>query len=142
MKTPIKTLLATLATGALAISAAAPAMAQGWGYGDHRGWERGGHPNRAINACSRVAERSAHRNGYERARVTDIRDVRDTRWGYEVRGRINVRDFGNGWHGDRYGWRGDRGWNDRNRRFDSGHFRCRFERGRVVALDIDGIRGL
>jgi hypothetical protein len=142
MKTPIKSLFATLATGALATAAAAPALAQGYGWDGHRGWDRGGNPNRAINACSRVAERSAHRRGYERARVIDIRDVRDTRWGYEVRGRLNVRDFdgyghGNGWGN---GWRGDRyGWNDRGRRFDSGTFRCRFERGRVVALDIDGI---
>lgn len=142
MTTPIKNVLATLATGAMALAAAAPAMAQDYGHG-RGGWDRGGNARSAINACSRVAERTAARHGYERANVSDIRDVRNTRWGYEVRGRINVRDFGggryDGYRGDRHdGYRG--GWNNRGR--DSGSFSCRFERGRVVDLDIDGIRRL
>ncbi len=138
MITRTKTLLATLATGAMALAAAAPATAQDFGNGHNRGLNNGGHARHAINACSRVVERSANRYGHGRANVTDIRDVRDTRWGYEVRGRVDVRDGGRGGNrNDRNDWRG---WNDRGR--DSGSFKCRFERGRVVALDIDGIRGL
>lgn len=131
MITRTKTLLATIAVGAAALTAA-PSMAQD--YGHNRGWNNGGNARVAINACSRAAERSASRHGYGRANVSDIRDVRNTRHGFEVRGRIDVRD---GWRGvDRNDWRR----NDRGR--DSGSFQCRFERGRIVAFDIDGIRGL
>lgn len=140
MITPKKALFAALATGAMMASAVAPAMAQ-VGPGHNRGWN-GGNERQAINACSRIAERSAMRSGYGRANVTDIRDVRDTRRGFEVRGRINVRSQ-----------HGGRGWDDRGRNGygngygnnhgrDSGSFNCRYERGRVVAFDIDGIRGL
>ena len=89
--------------------------------------------------------------------------VRNTRWGYEVRGRIAVNGsgngdnrygndwrngdnrYGNGWGNDdnRYGngWGNEyRGWNDDQRGYDSGSFKCRFERGRVVDIDINGIR--
>ena len=75
--------------------------------------------------------------------MTDVRDVRDTRWGYEVRGRIAVRSRDNGWN-DR-GWddrNNGRGWGDNYRRHDTGSFTCRVERGRVAYIDIDGIRGL
>lgn len=135
MITPIKALFATIATGAMAVSAAVPAMASdgyGGGFGHDRGWN-GGNSRNAVAACSRVAERQASRSSYGRARVTDIRDVRDTRWGYEVRGRIAVggRDRGYG-----------HGWRDNDRRHDSGSFTCRVERGRVAYLDINGIRGL
>jgi hypothetical protein len=142
MTTPIKALFAALATAAIAVSFSAPAMADdGWGRGDRNGngdslrhGYREGNPRHAVAACSRVAERQASRSSYGRARVTDIRDVRDTRWGYEVRGRIAV-------HGRDRGWN-DRGWGDSYRRHDSGSFTCRVERGRVAYLDIDGIRGL
>lgn len=156
MTTPIKALFATLATGAMAVAVASPAMADdgfghgrgGWelnnrGYGgrDNDRWNRGGNPRFAINACSRIVERSASRSGYGRAQVTDIRDVRDTRYGYEVRGRVDVSS---GWRGgNRDGYGGSyTAWNDHGRGRDSGSFSCRFERGRVVALDVDGIRGL
>ena len=131
MTTPIKALLAALATGAMAVSAAAPAMASdgyGGGFGHGRGWN-GGNSRQAVEACSRVAERQASRSSFGRARVTDVRDVRDTRWGYEVRGRIAVNGR-------------DHGWRDNYRRHDTGSFTCRVERGRVAYLDIDGIRGL
>ena len=147
MITPIKTLFATLGAGVVAVSVATPAMANHVYGHDRGGWDRS-NARSAINACSRVAERLASRHGYERANVRDIRDVRDTRWGYEVRGRIAVRDFDGGRY-DGYRGRNDRGWNDRGwndwnrgRGRDSGSFTCRFERGRVVDLDIDGIRRL
>jgi hypothetical protein len=149
MTTPIKALFAALATGAMAVSAAAPAMASdgyGGGYGHGRSWNSG-NPRQAVAACSRVAERQISRNAYGRARVTDIRDVRDTRWGYEVRGRVAVSSPNRGWNDHGWNDRGyDRGWGngwrDNDRRRDTGSFTCRVERGRVAYLDIDGIRGL
>ena len=140
MITPIKALFATIATGVMAVSAAVPAMASdgyGGGYGHGGGWNRD-NPRQAVSACSRVAERQIGRNVYGRARVTDIRDVRDTRWGYEVRGRVTVSSRDHGWNDRGYG----NGWRDNDRRRDTGSFTCRVERGRVAYLDIDGIRGL
>lgn len=144
MFTPIKAMLAPAAMAAMTLAVAAPAMAQGYGYdrgyGHERGWAHRDNARSAVAACSRVAERSAYRSGYDRARVLDIRDVRDTRWGYEVRGRLNVRERGgyrdNDWRDNRRGWNSGAGYRDR------GSFSCRFERGRVTYLDIDGIRGL
>lgn len=121
----------------------------GYGY-DYRfdrdrAWR--GSPRRAIEQCVFAAERDAGRYSYGRADVTDIRQVRETRWGYEVRGRIAVNTLGRDWRrGDDYygrGWGGDyRGWNASLRGYDSGSFTCRIERGRVVDLDYRGIRGL
>ena len=155
MITPIKALLAPAAIAAMALAAASPALADGYGRGGgfandrgwgherdwgQRDWGQRENPRAAVAACSRVAERSAYRSGYDRARVLDIRDVRDTRRGFEVRGRLNVRERGgwrdNDWRDSRRGWNGSAGYRD------SGSFTCRFERGRVVALDIDGVRGL
>jgi hypothetical protein len=151
MTTPIKALFAAIATAAIAVSVSAPVLADdGWGRGDRNGYGdsfrhgyREGNPRHAVAACSRIAEIQASRSSYGRARVTDIRDVRNTRWGYEVRGRLVVqgRDYDRhdrGWNDRDYG----RGWGDSYRRHDSGSFTCRVERGRVAYLDIDGIRGL
>ena len=112
------------------------------GYGDDRGNAR-----RAIEQCVRTAERDASRNSYGRADVTDVRDVRETRYGWEVRGRIAVNSQGRNWrNGDRnygQGWGGDyRGWDNSMRGYDSGSFKCKFERGRIVDLDYSGVRGL
>lgn len=137
------------------------------GYGDRRGYDRDrrwrGSPRQAVEQCVHAAERYAA-SRYGRADVIDIRQVKDTRWGFEVKGRIAVgggRDrgwqngggyydqgyydrgynnngYGNGgyYRGDRYDDRGDYG------RYDDGSFKCKIERGRIVDLDIDGIRGL
>lgn len=118
---------------------------RGNGYGYDRGYR--GSPRRAIEQCVRTAEREASRYSYGRADVTDVRDIRETRWGYEIRGRIAVNTMGRDWRrGDRYygsGWGGDyRGWDDRNRGYDSGSFKCRVEQGRITDLDFSGIRGL
>jgi hypothetical protein len=118
----------------------------GYGYGYDRDYYRGS-PRRAVEQCVRTAEREASRYSYGRADVTDVRDIRETRWGYEVRGRIAVNSLGRDWRrGDRYygsGWGGDyRGWENSHRGYDSGSFSCKFERGRIVDLDFSGIRGL
>jgi hypothetical protein len=118
---------------------------RGQGYG-HRRWG-GGSPRNAVEQCIYAAERAASRYSYGRADVTDIRSVRDTRYGFVVRGRIAVNSRGHGWRRGEsnygQGWGGDyRGWNDGLRGYDSGSFTCDFERGRVVDLDFSGIRGL
>jgi hypothetical protein len=117
----------------------------GNGYG-HNGYGNRENPRQAIERCVQTAERYATQR-YGRADVTDIREVRETRYGLEVKGRIAVKTQGRDWRrGDnRYGngWGGDyRGYNDSHRGYDSGSFKCKVERGRVVDLDIDGIRGL
>lgn len=124
------------------------------GYGDYgrdngryddRGY--GYSPRRAVEQCISLAEREAGRYSYGRADVTDIRSVRETRNGFEIRGRIAVNSQGRDWRrGDREygnGWGNDhRGWNNNLRGYDSGSFKCKFERGRVVDIDYSGIRGL
>lgn len=126
---------------------------RGWGgygrYDDRRGgrWNDRGSPRAAVEQCVRAAERTAARYSYGRADVTDIRDVRNTSRGYEVRGRIAVNANGRDWRdGDRIygrGWNNDyRGWNNSLRGYDSGSFRCRVEYGRVADIDYSGIRGL
>ena len=117
----------------------------GNGYGYRDDWR--GSPRRAVEQCVYAAERQANRYSYGRADVTDIRQVRETRYGYEVKGRIAVNSMGRGWRNgdDRYGrgWGSDyRGWNDNLRGYDSGSFKCRIERGQVRDLDFSGIRGL
>jgi hypothetical protein len=178
MKTLTKTLVGTVAAGAMAMTSAAPAFARdrdrdngistgeviagavilggiaavlassgnndsnyrdrnyrGYDDGYNRGYNRGydgGHSNQgynrgngraAVERCVRAAENDARRGGYRYANVTEIRDVDNTRYGWRVKGRIDVQ-----------GARGYRG--------DSGRFTCDISRGRVVDLDYSGIRGL
>ncbi len=119
-------------------------------YGYDNGYDNefgNGNPRRAVEQCVRAAERGAARYGRGNADVTDIRSVRDTRYGYSVKGRIAVNGMGHAWrNGDRAygnGWNGDyRGWNNGLRGYDSGSFECKVSRGRVVDLDFKGIRGL
>jgi hypothetical protein len=118
----------------------------GANYGGHNGYDRyRENPRQAVEQCVYAAERYASSRGM-RADVTDIRQVKDTRYGFEVKGRIAVNQRGRNWNrGDSnygQGWGGDyRGWNHSMRGYDSGSFKCKFERGRIVDLDIDGIRG-
>ncbi len=101
------------------------------GYGRHSS-------RRAIEACVRAAERTAQRWTGSRAEVYEIRDVDRERRGYEIKGRIAVRDH-RGYRGGRYGdYR--RGY--RNDGWDEGRFECDYRRGRVVDIDFRGIRGL
>ena len=96
------------------------------GYAYNRG---GG--QRAVERCIRVAERQARRfGGYRFADVTQIRDVDRTRYGWRVKGRIEVQ----GLQGRGYGY-GNQG-------FDRGRFTCYFERGSRPQIDFRSIRGL
>ena len=105
-------------------------------------------PRDAVQQCVYAAQASANRVSYGgRAQVIDIRSVDRKSDGYKVKGRIAVNTMGRDWRaGDRTygnGWGNDyRGWNDRDRGYDSGTFTCQVRYGRVVDLDFDGIRGL
>lgn len=117
----------------------------GYGNGYDRDAQYRTNPRQAVEQCVYAAERYASSRGM-RADVTDIREVKDTRYGFQVKGRIAVQGNNRGWNrGDsRYGqgWGGDyRGYNDRVRGYDSGSFKCKFERGQITDLDIDGVRG-
>lgn len=143
--------------GIAAIASAASDNDRDYRYGDYRDgdyrYSRAGYdygyrdnPRRVVEQCVRAAERYAG-SRYGRADVTDVRQIRETRYGYEVKGRIAVNTNGRDWRrGDDYygrGWGGDyRGWNNSMRGYDSGSFKCRYERGRIVDLDINGIRGI
>ncbi|MEM1053066.1 MAG: hypothetical protein AAGI28_13335 [Pseudomonadota bacterium] len=95
-------------------------------YNNGYAYNRGG-GQRAVERCIRVAERQARRfGGYRFADVTQIRDIDRTRYGFRVKGRIQVE-----------GARGYRG-----RDFDRGRFTCYFERGNRPQIDFRGIRGL
>jgi hypothetical protein len=117
------------------------------GYGNANGRYGWGNPQQAVAQCVAAAERNASRYSWGgRAKVTDIRKVRDTRNGYEVKGRIAVNTQVRAWRrGDANygrGWNGDyRGWNSNLRGYDSGSFTCKLRNGRVN-VDYSGIRGL
>ena len=116
------------------------------GYEGGNGYGNRENPRQAVEQCVRAAERYASQR-YGRADVTDIRQIKDTRYGLEVKGRIAVKTQNRDWRrGDSnygQGWGGDyRGWDNSQRGYDSGSFSCKIERGRVVDLDVDGIRGL
>jgi hypothetical protein len=119
------------------------------GYGGYTNARYGyGNPNQAAQQCVYAAEQNANRISWGgSADVTDIRNVRQTRYGYVVKGRVAVNTMGHGWQRGNAtygrGWNGDyRGWNRNLRGYDSGTFTCKVERGRVVGLDYNGIRGL
>ncbi|WBY16080.1 hypothetical protein PF049_10795 [Erythrobacteraceae bacterium WH01K] len=120
------------------------------GYRDNYYRSRG-NPRAAVERCVAAATQEARRYGYRGVRVTDIRDVDDTRYGWRVKGRIAVEE-------DSY--RGRYGYRDRNYRYNSrydrnrygygrsgygdkdhGRFTCDIQRGRVVDIDYSGISG-
>ncbi len=89
-----------------------------YGYGDRKRIR----PRRAVNKCVRAAERKA--SYYGRADVTQIRDVKRTRYGYKVKGRIVVKD-------------GNRGY---RRSYDRGKFTCYVEGRRVSGVRLKDLR--
>ena len=123
------------------------------GYRDNYYRSRG-NPRTAVDRCVRAATQEAQRYGYRGVRVTEIRDVDDTRYGWRVKGRIAVNE-------DSY--RGRYGYRDRNYRYDTrynrggynygrygyggygdtdnGRFTCDIQRGRVVDIDYSGLSG-
>lgn len=113
------------------------------GYRGDYGYNSGYSSRQAVEACVHAAERAAQRYTGSRAEVYEVRDIDRKRSGYEVEGRIAVRDN----HGYRNRGYRDRGWGDyrrgyRNDGWDEGRFKCEWSRGRVVDVDFSGIRGL
>jgi len=103
---------------------------RGYNHRANYGYKRG-NPRRAVERCVRAAERQARRfGGYRYADVTQIRDVERTRYGYRVKGRIQVEGLRG--HGYGYG----------NRGYDRGRFTCYVERGNRPQVDFRKIRGL
>lgn len=100
-------------------------------YGDarsHWGYDRGryGNSRSAVNQCVNVVEQRSGR--YGRTDVTEIRSIDRIRGGYEVRGRVVVRD---GYHG-RWG-------RDRGGYYDKGRFTCTVRYGRVEDVRLSGL---
>ena len=106
---------------------------------DRRGYNGGGYNARtAVDECVRAAERRAQRGTGVNAEVYEVRSIERTRRGFEVEGRIAVRnDYrGRGWGGDyRRGGRQNAGW-------DEGRFSCDWNNGRVSDIDYSGLRNL
>ena len=94
-----------------------------YGYGDRI------KPRKAVNKCVRAAERRAGQ--YGRADVTQIRDVKRTRYGYKIKGRIAVR---NGYRGGGRYQRSGYG-----RGYDQGKFTCYVEGRRITDLRLKGL---
>lgn len=107
--------------------------------GDYNGYDGYGRnaSRRAIEQCVAAAERAAQRYTGSRAEVFEIRNVDRERRGYEIEGRIAVR---NSYRGRDYRDDYRRGY--RNNGWDEGRFECEYRRGRVVDVEFDGLRGL
>lgn len=110
-------------------------------------YARRGDSRQAVQQCINAAERDASRYSHGRAKVTDIRDIKRSRDGYRVKGRIAVNQNNRGYRGDdrRYGngWDNDyRGVSNNYRGYDAGKFTCEVRYGRVVDIHYSGVRGL
>jgi len=90
------------------------------GYSYKTSYRRGG-GRKAVKRCIRRAER------YAGGKVTEIRDIDRTRYGYKVKGRIVVKD---GYRGSRY---------DRRASYDRGRFTCYVENGRIADIRYKGL---
>lgn len=88
-------------------------------YGQNYGGSR-----QAVQQCVSSAENGLSYRG-SRANVTDVSDIDRTRYGYRIKGRIVVQDYGRGY---------------RDRDYDKGKFTCIVDRGRVVDMDYSGIK--
>ena len=163
MKTITKALVGTVAAGAMAMTSAAPAMANDrWDDDDIDAGDiiAGAVIIGGIAALAGAFDGDDDYDRYDRryrygprdavqrcvaavennarrygykANVTEIRDVDGNRNNLRVRGNLVVDG--------RYG-RYDRWGYDRHRGYDRGRFTCRVDRGRVYDIDYNGIRGL
>lgn len=95
-------------------------------YSESRFGNRYRHMNQrqAVNLCARAAEHGA--TNYGRAHVTDIRDIDRTRYGYRVKGRIQVEQGRSRYQRSRYA--------------DQGKFTCYIEGNRVSNVQYSGLR--
>lgn len=118
-------------------------------YRDGRYGYYNGNPRAAVEQCVSAARQDAQRRGFGYAEVTEVRDVKDTNYGWKIKGNLVV-------DGSRYGSNGyyNRGYDNGryyNSRYDDrygynrgddGSFTCWIDRGRVSRMDYSGIRGL
>lgn len=123
---------------------------RGYGYNDQYNGRA------AVNQCVQAAETWGNR--YSRVKVTEIRDIDRTRYGYKITGNLVVKEswrgrgYGNGrgqdgGYGrggyDRYddnrGYGNDRGRGGYDRGYDKGRFACYVENGRVVDVKYGGL---
>lgn len=104
---------------------------QGGYQSGYQGGYQDGYRNPARLATKLCINSVEYGNRYNTKKVTDIRDIDRTRYGYRVEGRLIVP--GRGYRN--YGY--NRGYNE----YDSGRFTCYVEHGRVVDIDYNGIRG-
>lgn len=113
-------------------------------YRDGRYGYYNGDPRSAVERCVNAARQDARSRGYRFAEVTEVRDVRDTSYGWKIRGNLLVE--GNRGYYQRGGYydRGPWGRYDERHGYDrdSGRFTCWIDRGRVSRMDYSGIRGL
>lgn len=120
-------------------------------YRDGRYGYYNGTPRDAVAQCVNAVRSDARRYGYNYARVTEIRDVDDTRNGWKIKGRLEVdgsrgyydwRDRGGyydrGYYSNRYGY----GYDRYDRGADRGSFTCYTDRGRIADINYRGIRGM
>lgn len=141
------------------IAAVAGSLGRNNGYrSDNRYYRNGnygyynGDPRNAVEQCVSAANRDARSRGYGYAQVTQVRDVDDTRYGWKIKGNLQVdgnggyydrRGYDNGrYSNSRYDPRYDRGYNNSRYGRDSGSFTCWIDRGRVSKMDYSGIRNM
>lgn len=116
------------------VATAIGAITSGNRYGDRRYDDRYGNRGYtdgrgvSVDACAFEAEREASRRFGAAARVRDVQEVDRSRYGYRVRGTVEVRDDYNGYGRDRY--------YDRNRGAERVAFTCSVENGQVRDLRI------
>lgn len=98
--------------------------------GRHNSYQ-GGYYNPARQATQLCINSVEYGSRYNAKKVTDIRDIERTRYGYRVKGRLAVKEAAYGGYGYNRGYAN----------YDSGRFTCYVEHGRVVDVDYSGIKG-
>jgi len=107
-------------------------------HGDGGGYNGGGYNARvAVDECIRAAERQAQRYSGANAEVYEVGNIDRSRRGFEVSGRIAVRNDYRG-----RGWGSDYSRGNRNSGWDEGRFSCEWRDGRVSDVRFSGIRNL
>ena len=107
------------------------------GYNNGYGQNGGYNARTAVDQCVRAAERQAQRGSGVNAEVYEVVDIDRSRRGFEISGRIAVRNDYRG-----RGWGGDYRRNYRNTGWDEGRFTCEYRNGRVTDIDFSGLRNL
>ncbi|WP_194953749.1 hypothetical protein [Sphingopyxis solisilvae] len=97
-----------------------------YGYGYGYDYNRHGNSRSAVSQCVNAVERGSRR--YGNTDVTQVTSIDRKRDGYQVKGRVVVRDG----YGGRWG---------RGGYYDQGKFSCDVRYGRVANIKFSGLRG-